>query len=386
MKKFVDTVSIGWTGKRAAQVRLLPDVLPAGRLPPVAETATRVPFGISEDSLAPVYLDFGADAHFLIFGDTECGKSNLLRLISDGIAARYTPDEARLIFIDYRRSLLDAAGTEHNIGYAASSAAAGPLLNDVRDALTKRLPPPDLTPDQLRSRSWWSGSDLFMLIDDYDIVATSSNPLLPIVELLPQARDVGLHVILARSAGGAGRSMFDPVIQRIREMGSPGLVMSGSRDEGTLLGSVRPASQPCGRGFLVGRRNGSRLDPGRPARRGRPGGVALGAVPGHRPAVSCGPPPLGPTRAPVAAAAGRDRQGRRHDQDRQPGRARHDRHGDRPGGQVRRGRPGDPHPARGPGRLGAPPGVSRRAQPAWPASARRPARWPGARPSPPGPG
>ncbi len=259
VKKFVDTVSAGWTGKRAAQVRLLPDVLPAAALPVVAETGTRVPFGISEDTLSPVYLDFRADAHFLIFGDTECGKSNLLRLISDGITARYTPDEARLVFIDYRRSLLDAAGTEHNIGYAASSAATGPLLNHVREALTKRLPAPDLTPDQLRSRSWWSGSDLFVIIDDYDVVATSSNPLLPIVELLPQARDIGLHVILARSAGGAGRSMFDPVIQRIREMGSPGLVMSGSKDEGTLLGSVKPQQLPAGRGYLAGRRSGVRL-------------------------------------------------------------------------------------------------------------------------------
>jgi S-DNA-T family DNA segregation ATPase FtsK/SpoIIIE len=53
--------------------------------------------------------------------------------------------------------------------------------------------------------------------------------------------------------------MFDPVIQRLREMGSPGLIMSGSKDEGALLGGVRPASQPCGRGFLVSRRGGSRL-------------------------------------------------------------------------------------------------------------------------------
>ena len=72
-------------------------------------------------------LDFGADAHFLVFGDTECGKSNLLRLIAEGVAERYTPDQARLIFIDYRRSLLDSAETEHRIGYAASSAAAAPL-------------------------------------------------------------------------------------------------------------------------------------------------------------------------------------------------------------------------------------------------------------------
>jgi S-DNA-T family DNA segregation ATPase FtsK/SpoIIIE len=53
--------------------------------------------------------------------------------------------------------------------------------------------------------------------------------------------------------------MFDPVIQRLREMGSPGLIMSGSKDEGALLAGVRAAPQPCGRGFLVTRRHGSRL-------------------------------------------------------------------------------------------------------------------------------
>ena len=341
-----------WPGSGAPPVRMLPDVLPAAELPPPAATGTRVPFGIDENSLAPVFLDFTADPHFLVLGDTECGKSNLLRLAAGGIAARFTPGQAKVIFLDYRRSLLDAAQIPHQIGYATSSVAAATLLEEVRGALNTRLPPPDLTPDQLRSRSWWSGSDLFLIVDDYDLVAGTQNPLLALAEFLPQARDVGLHVILARSAGGAGRAMFDPVIQRLREMGSPGLIMSGSKDEGALLGGVRPAPQPCGRGFLVGRRNGSRLIQVALLGGSRPGGVPLGAVPDHRPAVTA-PPPLAPARAPVAAAAGRDGQGRRRDQDRQPGRTRHDREGDRAGGPVRRGRTDDPHPARGPGRLGA---------------------------------
>jgi hypothetical protein len=42
-------------------------------------------------------------------------------------------------------------------------------------------------------------------------------------------------------------------------MGSPGLIMSGSKDEGPLLGGVRPDRLPCGRGVLVGRRTGARL-------------------------------------------------------------------------------------------------------------------------------
>ncbi len=172
---------------------------------------------------------------------------------------RYTPDDARLIFIDYRRSLLDSADTEHRIGYAASSAAASPLISDVREAMVARLPPPDLTPQQLRTRSWWEGSDLFLIVDDYDLVAGATNPLLQIADLIPQARDIGLHLILARSAGGAGRAMFDQIIQRVREMGSPGLIMSGSKDEGALIGGVKPQSQPPGRGLFVERRTGTRL-------------------------------------------------------------------------------------------------------------------------------
>ncbi len=53
--------------------------------------------------------------------------------------------------------------------------------------------------------------------------------------------------------------MFDPIIQRVREMGSPGMIMSGSKDEGALLGGVKAQAQPAGRGFFVERRTGSRL-------------------------------------------------------------------------------------------------------------------------------
>jgi S-DNA-T family DNA segregation ATPase FtsK/SpoIIIE len=259
VQKLAETVATAWHADRAPQVRLLPDAFPATVLPGSAQTGTRIPFGLDEGSLSPVLLDFGADAHLLVFGDTECGKSNLLRLLAASVIDRYPPEAARLIFIDYRRSLLDSTDSEHTIGYAASSAAAMPLISDVREALTQRLPPPDLTPQQLRSRSWWQGSDLFLVVDDYDLVAGATNPLLPIADLVPQARDIGLHLILARSAGGAGRAMFDPIIQRAREMGSPGMIMSGSRDEGALIGGVKPQAQPPGRGFFVERRAGSRL-------------------------------------------------------------------------------------------------------------------------------
>ena len=46
---------------------------------------------------------------------------------------------------------------------------------------------------------WWQGPELFVLVDDYDLVAAAGrNPLAGLVDLLPQARDIGLHLILAR--------------------------------------------------------------------------------------------------------------------------------------------------------------------------------------------
>jgi S-DNA-T family DNA segregation ATPase FtsK/SpoIIIE len=102
--------------------------------------------------------------------------------------------------------------------------------------------------------------DLYVLVDDYDLVAgNSGNPLTPLLDYLPQARDIGLHLILARRSGGAGRALYDSVIQQLREVGTPGLVLSGDREEGALLGAVRPSVQPPGRGHLVGRRGDAQL-------------------------------------------------------------------------------------------------------------------------------
>jgi ESX secretion system protein EccC len=254
VRKLVETVDVAWQGPRAPQVRLLPSAFGVTELPGPAQTGTRIPFAVDEATLSPVLLDFAADPHFLVLGDTETGKSNLLHLIADGVVARYSLEQARIIVVDYRRSLLDAADTEHRIGYCPSSAAAGAMLKDAREALVKRLPPADLTAEQLRNRSWWRGSDLFIIVDDYDLVAGTTNPLLPLVDLLPQAREIGLHLVLARSAGGAGRAMFEPVIQRLREMGSSALVMSASKDEGPIFG-VKPQALPPGRGYLATRRH-----------------------------------------------------------------------------------------------------------------------------------
>jgi DNA segregation ATPase FtsK/SpoIIIE, S-DNA-T family len=95
------------------------------------------------------------------------------------------------------------------------------------------------------------------VVDDYDLVATQqSSPVQVLQPLLAQARDVGLHLVVARRSGGASRALYEPVIQALRDLAMPGLVLSGSPDEGNLIGTVRPMPAPAGRGRLVTRDRG----------------------------------------------------------------------------------------------------------------------------------
>ncbi|HEY6424844.1 MAG TPA: type VII secretion protein EccCa [Pseudonocardiaceae bacterium] len=251
-----------WHGPSAPRVRLLPERIPYTQLPAAdPQHPHRIPIGINEAELAPVYLDFAAEPHFLCFADGESGKTNLLRTIARGIVDRCTPEQARIVLVDYRRTMLGFLESEHVIGYGIAADVLTAIVADVRGSMLKRLPGPQVTQQQLRDRSWWSGPELYILVDDYDLVATQGgvNPLAPLLEFLAQAKDVGLHLIVTRRSGGAARGLFEPVIARLRELSTPGIVMSGSPEEGPLLGNVKPSPMPPGRGTLVTRKTAPHL-------------------------------------------------------------------------------------------------------------------------------
>ena len=88
-----------------------------------------------------------------------------------------------------------------------------------------------------------------LLVDDYDLLpASAGSPLLPLLDLLGLGRELGFHLVLTRRVAGAARAAFEPVVQRLRELGGTGLVMSGDPDEGPLLGGQKAARRPPGRG------------------------------------------------------------------------------------------------------------------------------------------
>ena len=245
--------------REAPRVRMLPhdvdsDAVTAAAADAGALGRNKVAIGVSETELAPVVLDFDVQPHLVVFGDSECGKTGLLRNIAAGLTAGATPDECQLVVVDFRRTLLGAVDGDYLSAYATAPQSCGEAMTKLAQLLATRLPPSDVTQQQLRDRSWWQGPDVYVLIDDYDLIPGGSmnHPLGPLLEYLPQARDVGLRVVIARRIGGAGRAIMDPVIGRLKDLSCHGLVMSGTKDEGALFG-VKPQPMPPGRGMLMSR-------------------------------------------------------------------------------------------------------------------------------------
>ena len=248
-------------GAPAPAVRLLPRKLTIAELVRVTDrSAPGLPIGVNESALAPVYLDLADRA----------ASDGLRRrgVRQDQPAAADRPEHRGAVHpgrgaAGHRRLPARAARRGRGRSPARLRAVQPGVrqgLGSIRSALQNRLPGPDVTTAQLRDRSWWKGPELYILVDDYDLVASGgSNPLSALRELLPQARDIGLHLIIARRVGGAARALYEPVLQRLRELDSPGLLMSGNREEGAVFGTLRPSPQPPGRGTLVRRQDGQQL-------------------------------------------------------------------------------------------------------------------------------
>ena len=253
VQKLVTAVRDAWQGAPGPKLRLLPTLIAQTDVRRLAPDASTVLIGINERALAPVGLDVNRDPHLLVFGNGQSGKSNLLRTYMSDVTRLHTPETAQLFLVDYRRANLGEFPDDWVADYATNAQTAAELAGGLAEFLRDRLPGGDVTPEQLRNRSWWEGKEAFVVVDDYELVATSQgNPLDPLVPLLAQAVDIGLHVVIARRTGGAGR-MYDNLVTALRDLAQPGLLLSGDPSEGALVGQLRAVRAVPGRARMLTR-------------------------------------------------------------------------------------------------------------------------------------
>ena len=252
----LELINMAWSGARAPAVRMLPAVLAVSDLPE-PEGRLRVPIGCEGEKLGVQWHDFEETPHLIIAGDSESGKTNLLKVIVRAVLQRYSPAEARVMAVDIRRGLYSFIPSEYQLGYGISAATTRTMVESAAAAMQQRLPDASITPDRLRLRDWWTGPELFLVVDDYDMVAGgigAPHPLAPLLPFLAQGTELGLHVIVARSSNGLGRALGDPMLRGLLDANTPALLFSCQPSEGLLFNGIRPKALPVGRAMHITRR------------------------------------------------------------------------------------------------------------------------------------
>ena len=227
------------------QLKMLPAVLTPAALAAQGDVPTgEIAWGIGGRDLDTLTWNPSREPHLVAIGAQGCGKSTFLAQIMCGISA-FAREDARLVVIDQRRAHLGNLDQNMVAAYAATQSSAQETIVDTVRTLESRLPGPDITPAQLAARDWWQGPDIYLVIDDADLL--SDIALSPLLELLPHARDIGLHLVIARKSGGIGRALFGQFFSAVRDLQPALLLFDADRDEGTIFG-LKPSHQPPGRG------------------------------------------------------------------------------------------------------------------------------------------
>ena len=221
-----------------------------------------ITWAISELDLAPVYLNFAENAHLIVTGRRECGRTTTLATIMSEIGRLYAPGascapptsrpSAQVWLVDPRRQLLTILGSDYVEKFAYNLDGVQAMMTDLSALLASREPPPGLSAEELLSRSWWSGPEIFLIVDDIQqMPAGFDSPLHKAAAWVTRASDVGLHVTVTRTFGGWSSAGSDPMLRALHQANAPLLVMDADPDEGFIRGKMKGGPLPRGRGLLM---------------------------------------------------------------------------------------------------------------------------------------
>ena len=243
--------------RKAATVSRLPESVTYEEVARRAGPASRrglLAFGLSETDLGPAYLDLDDHPHAVAVGAPRSGRTNFLRTLCRAITSQYTPDEARLVIVDPRRTLLGVVQGPHLGEYAYTQTAIREAIRQVVAELDNRQPPPGTTQQEMMTKKFWSGPEIFVVIDDAGLWPVMDNPLAALAVHVEQARDTGLHILAGTAVANWNQvAIGSSLLGKMRASLAPTLILDGRRDAGKIMGDLVAEPQRPGKALYFTR-------------------------------------------------------------------------------------------------------------------------------------
>ncbi|SIH22048.1 DNA segregation ATPase, FtsK/SpoIIIE family [Mycobacteroides abscessus subsp. abscessus] len=220
-------------------------------------TELRHPLGVN--LLDTTIAGIGDDEHLLALGDPRTGKTTLLRSMIDSITRQYTPEEAQIVLADPMYQLLDQRDPLKEsgflLGYADNIATLEKVMRRVEALIEPRFPTSEISVEQLKERSWYSGPRVFVLIDEVLMLTGAYGtpaPLDYLASVIERRNDLGLNVFCT----GPGRLHIESpsmkLPQAIMKLNAPVLLFSGEPQLGNISSrGIRFQNRPTGEALLA---------------------------------------------------------------------------------------------------------------------------------------
>lgn len=232
----VATVDGGWTGRRPRRLAPLPERVELHELRGAGAPGHVL---LGHDGDGALALPAQAGRHLLVRGGPGTGRTTVLRTYVQELQRLHAPAAMQLVLVDPRGGLEGAVGAEHLLHHLVGRAQMRARLGELASYLQGRLPGPDVTAEELRARSWWRGAEVTVVVDDHDLATAGGWQdcgLHLLAPLLPQAREVGLQVVVAQRASARAA---DPLLQALVDLDVPRLDLTAATVPGRARLTVR---------------------------------------------------------------------------------------------------------------------------------------------------
>lgn len=247
--------------------------------------ATLFPVGVRTDTFALQLLTGGSrQQNLLVYGEKSSGRSNALRMMMTTVMRQFTPDQAMFIMIDPLRQFLadrdrlwasgylnrpvfsepDENGERRKTspgGYVVDEDDIETVVKMLVAMMKSRMPKDDTSGEALLDRSFITGPEIYVFIDNINALLRGSQSVFnPVGEndtlarLIDRGQDLGVHFIVSDDVRFPDHVEGSAFLSALRhKMGAPILQLSAPSAASPVQGAphLKPRRRRPGLAQLI---------------------------------------------------------------------------------------------------------------------------------------